>query len=207
MLGIAMSQGQAPQRWWPDNARYAVDFITRSGMRDGVHCPLPELISLSRPSPKLAMDRTGRWHSFAPDMPALTDRGLSLEPAATNLVVDNTGETAATLTGVVASAWTLGDCPLEGGSARRLTQGSGASDGFSRRVSLTGGAVYTASRFYKYDGSTTWVRMSVSDNVANVYFCYVNLATMGLGSSGISGAASLQGVTLTQSWNTGAGCP
>jgi len=131
----------------------------------------------------------------------MTDLGLWIDTGYTNLVADNVGDGATALTGVTSSPWPSHDSPLAGGAARRLTQGSGTGDGFFRLLSMTGGATYTASRYYKYDDSTNWVRMSISDNVAHGYFAYLNLATMSAGISGAFGDASLVNVTLTPSWN------
>lgn len=201
MLGLGLVRSSPVPAWWQPDARFAIDFTTGLGMQDGICRPLSELITFERASSRLAVDGIGRWRGFAANVPAITDLGLSLEPAATNLVADNTGETVTTLVGTTASPWTEGDCPLVGGTARRLTQGSGSADGFFRRIALTGGAIHTASRFYKYDGSARWVRVSISDNVAHGFFCYLDLQTMTLGSSGAFGSAVLTNVSLTPTWN------
>ncbi|GEM_PF-2150811 len=200
MLAISMTSRPALS-WWPANTSFALDLTTGTGMRAGQIRPLNELMSFSRSTSRLAVDSTGRWHSFGPNVPAMTDLGLWLEEARTNVVVDNVGESSTIMTGVTTSAWTAGDCPLVGGAARRISQGAGSSDGFMRLLAMTGGMTYTASRFYKYDGSTTWIRMSISDNIANVYFAFLNLTNMSLGISGAFGSAMLVNVKLTPAWN------
>lgn len=200
MLAISMTSRPALS-WWPANTSFALDLTTGTGMRARQIRPLNELMSFSRSTSRLAADSTGRWHSFGPNVPAMTDLGLWLEEARTNAVIDNVGENSTTLTGVAVSTWPAGDCPLAGGSARRISQGAGSSDGFMRLLALNGATSYTASRFYKYDGSTTWIRMSISDNVAHGYFAFLNLANMTLGSSGTFGSAALTNVALTPAWN------
>tara|TARA_R110002020_G_scaffold10961_3_gene41564 strand:+ start:4518 stop:5468 length:951 start_codon:yes stop_codon:yes gene_type:complete len=200
MLGIDINSTRVAP-WWPANARYAVDFRTGIGMRDGTHRPMSELFALTRSTPKYAQDSTGRWSSFAANVAAITDLGILVEPAATNLVADNSGETSTAMTGVTASPWPVDDTPIRGLGARRLVQGSGASDGFLRVLPLSGGVTYTASRFYKYDGSTTWVRVSISDNVAHGFFAFINLQTMSIGATGAFGAATFHRCILSPSWN------
>src|SRR5690606_23621572 len=84
MLGIGLSPLRThPGRWWPEGAVYAADFVSNRYMRNGVEIPAAAAFSFSRASGKVAPDRAGAWHSFPPDVPARTNRGLLLEGAET----------------------------------------------------------------------------------------------------------------------------
>lgn len=80
-LGINEQNLAAP--WWPANASFAVDFINKRYMRYGAATNAAGAFSFSRPSVKNAEDLSDSWANFAADVPACTDRGLSLEPAET----------------------------------------------------------------------------------------------------------------------------
>lgn len=101
-LGIA---APTRQKWWPSGAVYAADFINQRYMRDGNAITADQAMSFSRPSAKWALDSSGTWRQFAANQPALTDLGLSIEPAGTNLV-PNPG-LAGAVVGVVGAGGSL----------------------------------------------------------------------------------------------------
>jgi len=106
MLGVGLAPGAAPAKaWWPAGAVYAADFFNGRYMRNGNAISAAEAFSFARASGRWAVDSTGFWHHFAPDVPAITDLGLSLEPAGTNLV-PNPALTGA-VAGVVGSGGSL----------------------------------------------------------------------------------------------------
>lgn len=80
-MGMGLLPPHRPQVWWPDNAVFAADFVTGRYMRDGVEIPARQAFSFSRASQSLAQQRDGRWTLFQPDEPAITTRGIQLEPA------------------------------------------------------------------------------------------------------------------------------
>ena len=83
-LGLTgLRQGGA---WWPANACFMADFIGNRYMSGGSPIAAADAFSFSRTTSKLAAGSNGLWTSFGPNVPALTDRGLSIEPAATNLL-------------------------------------------------------------------------------------------------------------------------
>ncbi|WP_224702728.1 phage head spike fiber domain-containing protein [Devosia aquimaris] len=109
MLGLALSpvSGNRPAPWWPNGALYAADFTGWRFMRAGQGVPAAEALSFSRASAKLAPDLAGTWLSFAADVPAVTDRGLLLEPARTNAIRNSAGSGALPGTpGTLPTNWT-----------------------------------------------------------------------------------------------------
>lgn len=99
-LGLTgLRQGGA---WWPANACFMADFIGNRYMSGGSPIAAADAFSFSRTTSKLAAGNNGLWTSFGPNVPALTDRGLSIEPAATNLLPNTAlaGGTPATYTAI-----------------------------------------------------------------------------------------------------------
>jgi len=103
-LGLPLAHARSG-RWWPENAVYAADFINNRYMRNGAEIDRASAFSFSRSTPKLAEDSKGVWHHFGIDEPAITDRGLLLEPAATNMVPNPT--MAGAVRGVVGAGGAL----------------------------------------------------------------------------------------------------
>lgn len=88
MLGISLTQAQAPA-WWPANAVYAADFVNRRYMRNGVPISEGSAISFSRASSAWAQDAAGQWVEFGVNVPRFTAGGLVLEPQRENLIRNN----------------------------------------------------------------------------------------------------------------------
>lgn len=84
-LGLALTGG-APAAWWPASALYAADFRANRFRRRGNALAPGEAFSFSRTSGKWASRADGTWQYFAAGQPAITDLGLSIEPAASNVV-------------------------------------------------------------------------------------------------------------------------
>ncbi|MET3897478.1 hypothetical protein ABIB57_001415 [Devosia sp. UYZn731] len=105
MLGLTLMTGRPSYPWWAVDAAYAADFVDNRYMRGGVAVDRATALIFTRSTPKLAQDSSGVWHSFNIDAPALTDRGLSLEPAATNRVPN--AAMAGAVLGVVGGGGTL----------------------------------------------------------------------------------------------------
>lgn len=88
MLGLALGlSGRAPAPWWPADAVFAADFPGFRFRRRGNALRPQEAFDFARASPKWARRADGNWQRFDADLPALTDLGLSIEPAAGNLAV------------------------------------------------------------------------------------------------------------------------
>lgn len=93
--------------WWPPGSIYAADFIGWRFMRSGQGVPAADVIGFTRSTSKLAQDKAGNWQSFGPDVPAVTDRGLLLEPARTNAIRNSAGVGAASGSpGTLPTNWT-----------------------------------------------------------------------------------------------------
>lgn len=85
MLGLGIDLGtRAARQAWPVGALYAADFIENRYMRDGAPIAAAAAFSFTRASGKRAADSHGTWQEFAADVPARTDRGVFIEPAASN---------------------------------------------------------------------------------------------------------------------------
>ena len=113
MLGLTLMTGRPSYPWWPAGAACAADFVNNRYMRDGVAVDCATALAFTRSTAKLAQDSSGAWHSFDVDVPALTDRGLLLEPAATNHV-PNAAMAGAALGvigagGSLPTGWTVAD--------------------------------------------------------------------------------------------------
>ncbi len=102
-------------RWWPDGAVYAADFVSNRFMRDQQEVLAPTAFSLARASTKLARDAAGRWHSFASNQAAQTNKGVTVEAAETYYPANSAlagasigivGSGGALPTGWTAPSWT-----------------------------------------------------------------------------------------------------
>ncbi len=83
-VGLGILDAAGPR--WPDGASYLADFVSNRYMRDGDGIPAGAAFSVQRASSKFAPDRDGNFVAFAPDTPALTNRGLCIEAAASNVL-------------------------------------------------------------------------------------------------------------------------
>ncbi|WP_299746038.1 hypothetical protein [Devosia sp.] len=105
--------GRPSYPWWPADAGYVADFVNDRYMRGGVAVDRATALAFTRSTPKLAQDSSGAWHSFAIDVPALTDHGLLLEPAGTNRVPNAAMAGAAVgvigAGGTLPTGWTIAD--------------------------------------------------------------------------------------------------
>lgn len=100
--GLALGLARTSAAWWPEGALFAADFINNRFMSGGVAIPAASAYSFTRASSKRAVTSTGQWQVFGDNVPAITDLGLSLEPASTNLLPNSSfvGGTAASYTAV-----------------------------------------------------------------------------------------------------------
>lgn len=155
MLGLGLQSARATYPWWPEAAAYAADFVNNRYMRNGVPVDRMTAIGFSRTSPKLAQDRDGVWRSFANNIPAATNSGLSLEPAATNMVANN-GMVGA-VTGVVGSGGALPTGWLASAFDTVTVQSIGTEDGLP----------YIELRLQSSNGSgaTKYVTISAAQDV------------------------------------------
>lgn len=121
-------------KWWPDGASWAIETVAGGRSWNAS-------LTCSRAGTKFAQNLAGAWQSFGPHVPAITDRGLLVEDASTNLCSTHnaapsltgwtrTGDPAATLTIVddtaaLASAGLGVLCP--GGQVYRLDNSTGSA--------------------------------------------------------------------------------
>lgn len=88
MPGLSLGISRLPPvKWWPETALFAADFITRRYRRVGNAIPAAEAFGFARSGKKWSRRADNVWTEFGTDQPALTDLGLSIEPAGTNLAI------------------------------------------------------------------------------------------------------------------------
>lgn len=187
---------QGNRAWWPPGASFAIDFTTRQAMRNGVALPLSEAMSFTRASTRLARTSAGRWQSFGVNEPAITDLGLSVEPARTNLVLANTADSGPglILTDVTRTALAAGDSPALDNHGKRIVQGGGSTAAFyfsSFAGLISAGSVHTISACFKYDGSARFLRFLISDNVSVVRQTWIDLVDKTVGNVTAGSTATL----------------
>lgn len=72
----------------PGEALY-IDFVNRHAEANGAFADFNALTSLTRASTKYAQDSNGVYQEFGANQPAITDKGLLIEPEATNVFLYN----------------------------------------------------------------------------------------------------------------------
>jgi hypothetical protein len=86
MLGLGLGTGRSQAvQWWPAAADFAADFIARRYRLGGNAIPAADAYAFSRTGKKWARRADGSWAECDTNVPAITDLGLSIEPAGTNL--------------------------------------------------------------------------------------------------------------------------
>lgn len=91
MVGVSLGLQPAatPAAWWPQGALFGADFAAGRYMRGGLHAALDTTIGFARPGSKYAADAEGRLKLFGTDALPRTARGVLIEPAATNLLLQS----------------------------------------------------------------------------------------------------------------------
>ena len=93
MIGLSLGQaGRVGDRL--SGAAFALSFAEGLYRINGAYVPAASAFAVARSSTKLAQDASGHWWSFANDVAALTNRGLLIEPAATNVLRNASGQGA-----------------------------------------------------------------------------------------------------------------
>ncbi|GEM_PF-998834 len=93
MIGLSLGQaGRVGDRLL--GAPFALSFAEGLYRINGAHVPATSAFAVARSSTKLAQNASGHWQSFASDVAALTNRGLLIEPAATNVLRNASGQGA-----------------------------------------------------------------------------------------------------------------
>lgn len=191
MVSINLSIGRTVRAaWWPAGATWAADFAGGRYMTAGSPATADAAFTLLRASAKLAPDSTGRLTSFASNLPARTDLGVLLEPAATNLCTWSSELTD--------SSWVKNSCALTTGqpdptaaSGATLVeeQSSGALLRRLNNLAVTNGETYTVSIFVRRY-NTDWCRLIVGDStgLSNAAWTWFNLQTGVKGSAGSGGS-------------------
>lgn len=105
MLGLDVSLRAGAPPWWPPQALFAADFISGRYRKLGNALAAAEAFAFARSSPKWARRADGHWAQFAAAAPAITDLGLNIEPAGSNLAVG--AALSGAVVGVVGSGGSL----------------------------------------------------------------------------------------------------
>ncbi|MGH8484456.1 MAG: phage head spike fiber domain-containing protein, partial [Pseudomonas sp.] len=192
MIGMGMSLTRSPDAgmWWPAAATWAADFIGDRYMRAGSPVPRTSALSFARAGTKFARRADGRLVSFEADVPARTDLGLLLEPAATNLFTASADQTD--------TSWVRNGCSATSGhpdptgnvAATFIVEHDGGA--LLRRhtdLAVTVGQTYTVS-CYVARTSVDWFRLIIGDgsSFSNAAHAWFNLAAATQGSSGSGGS-------------------
>lgn len=84
-IGLNLNAAVRSQKWWPEGAALAADFVNGRYMRDGAEVPFAAAFSFARNSPALLAAGGGRWANFdAGQLRRQAGLGALLEPATTN---------------------------------------------------------------------------------------------------------------------------
>lgn len=184
MIGLGL-RAQPSAQWWPDGAVYAADFTMDRYMIDGVAVPRSAAFTFTRNSTKLAQDSQGNWHQFGTDMPAITDRGLLLEPERHNSVINSTTlEWWNLLRASVTPNAGPGLLPGHGADLLTATENNvnGAFAGTNAQT-VVPGTIYTFSTILRR-ANTDWIGLVVSTNDnSHRKSCWFNLANATTGAT------------------------
>lgn len=193
MLGTALSipdiasrRRAVPVAWMLPGAAVDLDFA--GGRYHGG--ALASLLSCTRVSAGFAADSGGGLVPFAAHALRITDKGLLIEEARTNLVVQS--QTLATTWTAVAStvASDVANAPDGSATADRVTEdtASGAAHGINQTVAVASGVTYCLSVHAKPAGRN-WLRLTLTNQfpaATNVWFDLQNgaVGTIGAGAAG-----------------------
>lgn len=112
-LEVRKTSMTSPPEWWNENAVLSADFTDDRYMVDGMVTGQAGFLDTARASTAYTEDISGNWVSFAANQPRITNKGLLVEPVATNYV--NASNFAGAAIGVVGSGgslpngWTTGN--------------------------------------------------------------------------------------------------
>jgi hypothetical protein len=147
-----------------------------------------------------ALDLAGNVIQFATGVPRITNRGLLVEEARTNLLLwsqtfDNASwiKTACTVTANQAIA------PDGSLTADLVTDNSTSGTSLEQSVTVSSGAICTASRFIKYD-DVPWIRFVIGDGV-NFIRVWFNVQTGTVGTIVAAGTGGNASATITPAAN------
>jgi len=105
------------------------DFTKGKSFRDGLLYDATSLLSTTRASAAWADDSAGTWSQFASGAPRITDKGLLVEEARTNLFLNSGTPATQSITVVSGSVYTVsvvgaGSVTLSGAGSGTVSQGS-----------------------------------------------------------------------------------
>lgn len=193
------------QRDYFPGATFGADFRAgryKLGRRQYRHPSAIPGWSFTRASTGYAETSAGALVPFASGAPRITDRGLLVEQASTNLLLrsqefDNASWTKTDIT-VTANDATAPDGTL---TADLITQGSAGTAAVAQAVSATADLVHAASRFFKYAGSR-WVvlRFRSGANVVAGWFDLLNGVVGAAAGAGTGTSVTSSMTALTGGW-------
>ncbi|GEM_PF-2236514 len=134
--------------WWQDGAVYVADFANNRYMKSGTHIARAEAIDFARASSKHAQSASGAWLPFAPDSPAITDRGISVEPASMRVSARPATPTNWNGIGTAATVQSGAFLGLFSNAARVASTGQTWHRIQATNISLTGGETYGVTVLY-----------------------------------------------------------
>lgn len=176
-----------------------LDFLYRafqvSGFRTSNLANVPG-VSISRSSVGYAERNDGTLQLFQANEARITDKGLLVEEARTNLLLRSQefssaswGKSDTTVTAdqaVAPDGTTTGDL---------ITEGSAGTAQLNQAVTITAGTTYSVGRFFKR-GNTDWVLIKV-ENGGNGFGKWYNLSTGALGNNYSFGTGTYSSASIT----------
>jgi hypothetical protein len=88
-LSLGLTRLAGHNAWWPAGASMAADFDQNRAMLNGVATSMDTLLSTLRSSTAYAAQQDNTLSQFGANQPRITNAGLTIEPAATNLALQS----------------------------------------------------------------------------------------------------------------------
>ncbi|WP_416347071.1 phage head spike fiber domain-containing protein [Devosia sp.] len=182
MLGISLWALPPPLAWWPPDAVWAVDFVQRRAMLAGLPADFASSFGISRAGGKLVRNGQGRFEAVGANTASLTEAGLLVEDAGSNLCTYAADPSqAAWFRNSITLASGLAD-PAGADGAWLITETGGGAALSRQPMSITQGATYSLTRIVRR-GNFDWMRVTVGDaSFAGATLCWYNLSTAAAGS-------------------------
>lgn len=84
-IGLSLEQRANVQKWWEDGVVFEGDFVKNRYMASGSEISKTTFLDTTRASIAYAENQNGAFTAFAANQPRITDKGILIEPSATNI--------------------------------------------------------------------------------------------------------------------------
>ena len=168
--------------------------FTTSTCNNGANVPVSTEIAVSRSSsPAFALTSGGTFTSFASNTPRITNQGLLVEAAATNLITQSNNFTNAAWTQLNVSLSTPAIISPDGTNDTTLILDNTTNsqhDIFQTFGTATGGQIYTVSAYVKADTLTTGTIGLGNFGATNFFYVFFDVSTGTLQCSSAQGSCN-----------------